>query len=100
MDGAGRLCAITKNVIAANGRGGDRIFILCCEVNGGKWLTIWEKNPKQNIINRSQIGRKEAYNYYFVQNGDITSKRMCKYVRPCGLNWLRDRPARDFCKKL
>ena len=28
---------------------------------------------------------KEAYNYYFVRNGEAESSRMCKYVRPCGL---------------
>ncbi|MDL2294973.1 family 78 glycoside hydrolase catalytic domain, partial [Ruminococcaceae bacterium OttesenSCG-928-D13] len=37
---------------------------------------------------------QEAYNHYYVQDGNIESKRMCKYVRPCGLN-LVDGQARS-----
>lgn len=36
---------------------------------------------------------KAAYNEYFVKGGEIESKRMCKLVRPCGLN-LADGQAR------
>ncbi|MBR1757429.1 MAG: family 78 glycoside hydrolase catalytic domain [Lachnospiraceae bacterium] len=44
----------------------------------------------QEIADRT----KEAYNYYFVKNGDVTSNRMCKYVRPCGLD-LAEGTARE-----
>ncbi|MBQ9611813.1 MAG: family 78 glycoside hydrolase catalytic domain [Lachnospiraceae bacterium] len=37
---------------------------------------------------------KEAYNYYFVCEGEIQSSRMCKYVRPCALG-LADGNARQ-----
>lgn len=37
---------------------------------------------------------KEAYNHYFVQDGNIETNRMCKYVRPCGLE-LVDNAARQ-----
>ena len=36
---------------------------------------------------------KETYNHYFVQSGQVESNRMCKYVRPCGLE-LVDSAAR------
>lgn len=43
---------------------------------------------------------KEAYNYYFVQNGDITSKRMCKYVRPCGLELAEGQARQRLLQKI
>lgn len=37
----------------------------------------------------------EAYNYYFVQNGDFDSNRMCKYVRPLGLGLVTNKEIKE-----
>ncbi len=43
---------------------------------------------------------KEAYNHYFVQNGNIETKRMCKYVRPCGLGLAEGEARRRLLQKI
>lgn len=43
---------------------------------------------------------KEAYNHYFVQNGYIETKRMCKYVRPCGLGLAEGEARRRLLQKI
>lgn len=42
---------------------------------------------------------RSAYNAYFVQNGEITTNRICKYVRPCGLNLARGEARQKLLRK-
>lgn len=43
---------------------------------------------------------REAYNHYFVKDGSIKSERMCKYVRPCGLNLARGGAREKLLEKI
>ena len=43
---------------------------------------------------------REAYNHYFVKNGSIESERMCKYVRPCGLNLAQGSARNKLLEKI
>ena len=43
---------------------------------------------------------EETYNYYFVQNGNVESNRMCKYVRPCALGLARGEARQKLMSKL
>ncbi len=43
---------------------------------------------------------KEAYNYYFVKDGNIDEKRMCKYVRPVGLNLVEKETRAKLLEKI
>ena len=42
----------------------------------------------------------KAYNHYFVQNGEVESRRMCKYVRPCGLGLAEGEARQRLLKKI
>ena len=46
------------------------------------------------------VNTAKAYNYYFVKNGRITSNRMCKYVRPCGLKLAKGKARELLLKKI
>lgn len=46
------------------------------------------------------VNTAKAYNYYFVKNGRITSNRMCKYVRPCGLELAKGKARELLLKKI
>ena len=43
---------------------------------------------------------REAYNFYFVQNGALKSRRMCKYVRPCGLGLAQGEARKRLLEKI
>ena len=49
---------------------------------------------------RVQEKTEEAYNYYFVQDGNVTSNRMCKYARPCGLGLAKGEARRRLLEKI
>ena len=43
---------------------------------------------------------KEAYNRYFVGDGSFETDRMCKYVRPCGLDMAEGRPRQRLLEQI
>lgn len=45
-------------------------------------------------------GTTKAYNYYFVQGGNINTNRMCKYVRPCGLGLAQGKSREKLLEKI
>lgn len=56
----------------------------------------------QDINEYNFIAEKteEAYNYYFVQEGNIETNRMCKYARPCGLGLAKGAAREKLLKKI
>lgn len=46
------------------------------------------------------VNTTKAYNYYFVQGGDVASNRMCKYVRPCGLGLAQGKSREKLLRKI
>lgn len=50
----------------------------------------------------SEVARntRAAYNYYFLQDGDMETDRMCKYVRPCGLNLMEGQIKKKLLAKI
>ena len=46
------------------------------------------ENKDADYYNEIAAKARKAYQYYFVNKGVITEKRMCKYVRPLALNLL------------
>ncbi len=43
---------------------------------------------------------KDAYDHYFVQDGNVESNRMCKYVRPCGLKLVDGAARKKLLEKI
>ncbi|MCR4673727.1 MAG: glycoside hydrolase family 78 protein [Lachnospiraceae bacterium] len=60
-----------------------------------KMMAEMAKHMEKDSTEYEDVAKKtkEAYNHYFVRNGEIETNRMCKYVRPCGLG-LADGEAR------
>lgn len=58
------------------------------------------KAEEAKIYKEVAVNTTKAYNYYFVKGGDISTNRMCKYVRPCGLGLAQGKSREKLLQKI
>ncbi len=65
-----------------------------------KMASHFGKAEEAKIYKEVAVNTTKAYNYYFVKGGDISTNRMCKYVRPCGLGLAQGKSREKLLQKI